>query len=162
MTDFYLESSGLLKRYKAEVGSSLVDAIFAGKRPDEEFVTSQLTLLETTAVASRMVKGRLLTAAQYEVLVGSLYADLSDFAITVLPLTQQIAVQAFELYPESGLRAADALHLALALDISRALGSQRLCVVSADKEIREACQYYGLRVLDPESPTGATDLLSMR
>ena len=162
MTFYYLETSGLLKRYRSELGSSVVDQLFNGKRPDEEFVTSHLTVVEVTAVASRMLKGRLLRRSQYDNLVGRLVRDITDYRVTVLPLEERVSVEALDLYPEYALRAPDALHFVSAMQTSRAVHPEPVHVVSADREVGEACQRYGLPLLNPESPSAASALAALR
>ena len=46
---YFLETGALFKRYQPERGSELVDELYDGKLPDEVFLTSQFTLVETKA-----------------------------------------------------------------------------------------------------------------
>ena len=162
MPVYYLESSALLKHYKTEVGSGLVQELFEGKKADELFVTSYLTVLEVNTVAARLLKGRVLRQRQYQQLVGTFLQDLSTYGMVVLPLDNTLIQEAIGLLPRYPLRTADALQFATALRVSRAVDGQPFCVLSAYKEIGEVCAGYRLRLIDPELPSAPEQLRALR
>jgi hypothetical protein len=63
---YYLDTSALLKRYRTETGhpGSLLG------QEDETLVTSHFSSLEVEAMASRALKGRILTRKAYDILLG--------------------------------------------------------------------------------------------
>lgn len=162
MPVFYLETSAILKRYKSEKGSDVVTELIEGKRTDETFVTSHLSVFEVNCVAARLLKGRLRRRRQYETMIGTFVQDISKYGITVLPLQDAIVSECIELLPAYTLRTADALHFATAIRIKRALGKKSFYMVSTDKDIVEACARYQLDVFNPESDTAVSKLHAVR
>ncbi|MBI2918692.1 MAG: type II toxin-antitoxin system VapC family toxin [Chloroflexi bacterium] len=134
MPVFYLESSALLKRYKSEKGSGFVDELFEAKTAQDVFVTSHLTVLEVNSV----------------------------YRVVVLPVHDGLVADSIELLPAYPLRTADALHLATVVGASRVVGEQAFYVVSADKEIAEACASLQTPVLNPELPSALEQLHALR
>ncbi|MDP2935604.1 MAG: type II toxin-antitoxin system VapC family toxin [Dehalococcoidia bacterium] len=139
MTVYYVESSALLKMYKSEKGSEVVKELFDGRVSGELLVTSYLSVLEVNSVAARLLKGGAIKTRQYETMVGTFVQDLSTYGVVVLPVHNTLVQEAIELLPRCPLRTADALQFAAAMRASRAVGEQPFRMVSADKEIGEAC-----------------------
>ena len=162
MTLFYLETSAMLKRYRPEVGSAFIQELLTRKRTGEELLTSHFTILEVTGVASRMLRGRLLDVSQYERIVIGLLQDISDYGIAVLPVDEDIVSDALRFYPEYSLRGSDAVHFASAVRVNQQLVGEPCYMVTADHELGDACQRYGLGLLNPESPTALAQLASIR
>lgn len=136
MPVFYLDTSAVLKRYRSEQGTDVVDSIFderftptivksvfRGVRSDV-LVTSHFTCLEVESVAARMFRGKLLDEKAY-----------------------------------NALRPGDSLHAASARYAMTS--AQDECVfVCSDKQLLEAVGDDALMpVLNPESP-GAMDQLN--
>lgn len=164
MPAYYIESSAWLKRYKSEIGSEVVNELLAGRTADEIFVTSHLSVLEVSAVAARLLKGRAITPSQYERMVGTFAQDLSTHGVVILPLYHTLVQESIDLLPQYPLRTADALQFATALRASRAVAvaDQPFHVVRADKEIVAACMGHDIPHLDPESPSALTQLRVLR
>ncbi len=49
MTVFYLDTSAIIKRYRRESGTDLVDQLLESPRAEDRFCTSFLTVLELTS-----------------------------------------------------------------------------------------------------------------
>ncbi len=60
MAVFYLDASALLKRYRTEKGTEIVDDIYDGRGEQHIILTSQLTCIEVESVAARARKGGIL------------------------------------------------------------------------------------------------------
>ena len=159
---YYLETGAWFKRYQPERGSQLVNELFDGKQRDEVFLTSQFTLVETKAVASRMLKGRELRRRQYERLMARFYHDLGAYNVQVLPVESALLSDALALYPEHPLRAPDALHLVTALHVDRTFAPPSFYIVSGDKDITDAARAYGIGVIDPEDAGALAYLRGLR
>lgn len=159
---YYLETSGLLKRYKTEPGSSFMADLFNAKQPNEGFITSQLTVLEVNAVAARMLKGGQLRQRTYNSLMSRFLRDLEQYNITVLPLDEHISNDALDLYPTYPLRAPDAIQFTTARRASVQLQPDFVYMVSGDKEIVGACEKYAFSVIDPESDDASAKLMLNR
>lgn len=162
MTIFYLETSALLKRYKSERGSEVVNTLVDGKQGDEVFVTSQLSLYEVQATVVRLVKGGAIKVKDYRQVVGTFLQELSAYGFVVLPLDDRLVWEAMDLLPRYPLRTADALQLTSALRAKRVVGDEAFYVVSADRDIGEACFGNRLEVLNPEMLGALEHLQSIR
>lgn len=162
MTVYYVESSAWLKRYKSEKGSEVVAELFEGKALGELFVTSHLSILEVSSVAARLSKGKVLKPTEYEVIVGTFVHDLATYGVVVTPLHDGVIDEAMGLLPKYPLRTADALQLGAALSARHEADDEPFYVVSADKEIGEACAGYRMSVLDPELPSALEQLRALR
>ena len=114
---YYLDTSALLKRYKTEKGTPVIDALFSSRKPGEVFVTSHFTSVEVESVAARALKGRVLTAEACGVLLRLYAEDLNEQTI-VMPVSTALLSEAAKAAQRNALRAGDAVHLASALRIS--------------------------------------------
>ena len=107
MPVFYLDTSAILKRYRSEAGTDVVDSIyderstpaivksiFRGVRSDV-LVTSHFACLEVESVAARMLRGKLLADKAYNALLNSFARDLEQH-MTVLPVNSDRMVDAIE------------------------------------------------------------------
>jgi len=131
----YLDSSALAKRYIDEPGAARVRACLASAG---ELFLSVLTLPEVAAALNRLRREGRLSDAAYESCKGRLLADLADASVVSLtPGLLSVAVRCLESAP---LRAADAVHVACALEVA----PDRF--VSADRRQCEAARAMGLRV----------------
>ena len=69
MPFYYLDTFALLKRYRTENGTDVLDPIFSGRTQHEFFITSHFTAVEIESVAARALKGRLLSKKAQGVLL---------------------------------------------------------------------------------------------
>ncbi len=162
MSTYYLETSALMKRYKSEVGSEVVEEIFDRTTHSETLVTSHLTVLEVNAVAARLLKGRVIIRGEYQAMLGRFSRDIDDYDVIVIPVQSALVGEAIGIVGEHHLRTADALHFASMMMASRAMGGLEFYVVSADREILEACGACGISAIDPESDGALEMLRSLR
>lgn len=58
MALFYLDTSAIVKRYRTEVGTELVEALFNERLPTDELTSSFLAVLEVTSVVHRLLTAR--------------------------------------------------------------------------------------------------------
>lgn len=157
---YYLDTSALLKRYRTETGTDVLDAIFSARTQNEFFITSHFTSVEVESVAARALKGRLLSKKAQRVLLSLFAADLEHLLI-VLPVSTALLSEAAEAARHYSLRAGDALHLASALRAKQASAAE-LVFVASDKELVEASGTAGFSVLDPEDEDAMPTLLNLR
>lgn len=172
MPVFYLDTSAVLKRYRTEAGTDVVDAIyderhspniiestFTGIRSDV-LVTSYFTCLEVESVAARMLRGRLLDEKSYKALLNSFALDI-DHHMTVLTVNSGLVRSAIDAAREYALRPGDSLHAATA---QLAVGSQGETIfVCSDKQLLEAVGSDALmQVLDPEAADAMEQLYKIR
>lgn len=129
----YVDSSALIKRYVAEEGSDLADALLLA---DTEWVTGYHTLVEVTLAIHRRVGDveRGIAAAAFE----------RDWDRTfVVALDDTVCRRAAELGVATGARSLDALHLASA---DRA-GGRSIPIVTFDVRLGLAARALGFSVI---------------
>jgi len=57
MPVYYFDTSAILKRYRNELGTDVVDRLFDSPQGDSQFYISFRTILELTSSILRLVKG---------------------------------------------------------------------------------------------------------
>src|SRR5438552_15678664 len=69
MPVFYLDTSALVKRYRSEAGTDVVEQLLKNPRPEDRFFLSFLSILELTSGILRLAKaGQLRDATATQVL----------------------------------------------------------------------------------------------
>jgi predicted nucleic acid-binding protein len=141
MRYFYLDTSAVLKRYRTEKGTDVVDEIYSRRQTEDAFFTSHFTCLEVESVAARALKGRLLTRQAYEALLGSFARDLREYLL--FQVSGDLINSAVESTRNYALRAADSLHFAAAATWVAVVGDDFIFVAS-DKELLSAAKTAGV------------------
>lgn len=108
---FYFDSSVLLKRYIAEKGSERVDALFLEA---DAIAVSALGLPEIISTLCRLHREKKLSSAQYNQCKQAVIDDFAAF--DVYPLSPEITKATMDILERSDLRAADAIHVACAME----------------------------------------------
>ena len=145
MALFLFDTSALVKRYHAEVGSDKVDEIFDD--PDNVLIISELALVEVTSALQRKLNRGEITASAMENALAQFARDVLSELI-VAELTSELVRRARRLVSEYDLRTLDALQLASALEFQ----VLRPTFVCADVNLCDAAQAAGMTVLNPENP----------
>ncbi len=158
---YYLDTSALLKRYKTEKGTEVIDELFSSRKLDEVFVTSHFTSIEIESVAARALKGNALNKEACGVLI-RLYAEDIEEQIIVLPVSTALLSQAAEAARRNALRAGDAVHLASALRVREPSHPSDLVFVTSDRELLQAAEREGFTALDPENVDATPSLRAVR
>ena len=157
---YYLDTSALLKRYRTEKGTEVLDALFSNRTRDELFITSHFTAVEVESTAARALKGRVLNKKARAVLLG-LFADDLENLLVVLPVSTVLLSEAAAVARKYSLRASDALHLATALRAKQASATD-IVFVASDKELIDAAADAAFPALNPESEVALATLLELR
>jgi len=145
---YFLDTSAFVKRYRPEVGSEVVQRLFA--EPGAVLIVSAVTLTETYAALYRHHRtDRLSEAALHEALDG-VTTDLEYGDLSVLDVTSPHVARSRSLIAQYELTSHDALILAAAIDL-KPFGIIFVCadVRSGLLRAAEAC---GLSTLNPLSP----------
>lgn len=171
MPVYYLDTSAILKRYRTEKGTDVVDALYEATSPDADQVggprglfdalresmsarrrlyTSHFTCLEVESVAARTMSGKSLIDLPYQTLLASFARDLRD-CLSLEQVDGDTVNYAIEMTRRTRLRPADSVHLASALALRARNESEELVVVASDKELLAAVQGAGIKTLDPEA-----------
>jgi hypothetical protein len=150
MVTYYFDSSGLVKAYAPEVGSTWVQQQIDPTSGNAVFI-SQLALPEVFAAFSRKEREGVLTQAQVRQLRQDFARDFSSlFAPVVVSL--DVLRTAADLTTRHPLRAYDAVQLATALIVNAEHITNNLppiVFVSADNQLCQAAQLEGLKVENP-------------
>ena len=146
----YVDTSALVKRYVAEVGSAWVRRLLA--HPAQYVIyTSALSQVEVISALQRRVREGSLAEAQAQRLAHRVTVHFAQ-RYQVVALTQAVVDQACVGLQTHPLRAADAVHLACALTIRRITQEQGLpppSFVVADTALRAAATAEGFVADDP-------------
>ena len=145
----YFDSSALVKRYLAEIGSAWVQA--RCNDPARTIVTVDLSRVEVAAAFAGKLRGRFITQAEYQEVRAKLAADAQK-RYQLIPVTSHRVDEAIELTARHRLRGYDAVHLACALRLNRDLIDHQLpplTLVAADNDLLKAAQAEGLETENP-------------
>lgn len=133
----YLDSSALVKRYLTEIGSSWVQALCDD--PAQTIAVAEIGLVEIASAMARKLRGAHISLADYYDARAQLVADARNEYVLVV-VNRVIVDEAIELTARHHLRGYDAVHLACALILNRALTANQLSpltFVSADDDLLE-------------------------
>lgn len=146
---YFLDTSALVKRYRAEVGTAAVDVLFQDE--SNALVVSALSITETARALDTHVRRGEISVGDARLALSRLYADCHRGAFAVLEIQRRYLFHANELILEFHLTAPDAIILATALHIA----PQTPIFVSADTRsgLLHAAEACGLSTLNPLSPT---------
>ncbi len=151
MPAYYFDTSGLVKRYVAEIGTAWVTGIMAPAAGNLLHV-ARLTGVEVVSAIARRARGGSLSAAHAASALTRFRADFRT-RFQIVGIRVALVKQAMRLAETHFLRGYDAVQLAAALQIHRrclALG-QPLTLVSADADLNAAAVTEGLLVEDPNT-----------
>ncbi len=145
MPFYYFDSTALVKRYSAERGSRMVNGLLA-KRGRVALVSTP-TLNEFYSVLANQAKQGDLTRDDWYSVVFKFEVESDRGMFNFISPNNQTYLSAKELNMEfPSLRSAQAIHLALALELK----PLRLSMVSADKALLETCRPLGIKPINPE------------
>jgi len=161
MPVFYLDTSALLKRYKTEIGSDVIDEPFRAKAASEAFTSSYYAVLEITSVARRLLKGRALTRGAYNAMMARFLGD-AESGLVLQSVNGDVVASANDVAERYALRAGDAIQLAAALAVKEALPGERFVLLASDKDLLQASQAAGIEAIDPESRDSLSALQKVR
>lgn len=152
---FYLDASALAKRYAPEIGSAVVDHLFARTTSDRYYVLS-VGMAEVASLLVRKRNGKHITSAAFaQALINFSTEVVTHASVYKIAVEVQLVGAALPLIINHSINATDgvllrsALHLATEL---RARGDD-LVLVASDHRLLRAAQAEGLLVFDPEQQT---------
>ncbi len=149
---YYLDSSGIVKRYVKETGSAWV-AVIADPASKNEILTSLMSGAEVVAAICKSGRTGSITPQDVAKALATFKSEFrSNF--TVINVSDQIIDQAMTLAEKHGLRGYDSVQLATALELNtdRALANASpLFFVSGDNKLNAAAQAEGLLVENPNN-----------
>jgi hypothetical protein len=146
----YLDSSALVKRYLAEAGTSWVQAWCDD--PAQTIAVAEIGLVEIAAAFAGKLRGAHISPTQCRGARADLTADAQNEYVLVA-VSRVVIDAAIDLTARHRLRGYDAVHLACALTLNRALvarGLSPLMLVSADEDLLKAAVAEGLLTENPD------------
>ncbi len=146
MVVYFFDSSALVKQYVDEPGSQWVRRVLSQFPPT---AIAEITIVEVVAALARRWRMGEITAEEYR-FAKSVF--LEDIRWTRVVSARRSTVEwATDLIDRHPLRAYDALQLATALELSRALEAEgfSLTFVSADDRLCAAAEHEGLTTVNP-------------
>jgi predicted nucleic acid-binding protein len=149
MADYFLDTSALVKRHVNEPGSRWIRSLLSPKA-DHTLYIARITTVELYSAITRRQRGGHLSSTQAGVILGHFRRHLAN-RYNVLELTPGLLNEAMLLARRQGLRAYDAVQLAVAIEVdrlNRQAGFGLMTFISADRELNAAALAEGLAVDD--------------
>jgi predicted nucleic acid-binding protein len=146
----YIDTSALVKRYVAEVGSAWIRRMVA--RPVQDVIyTAALTEVEVRSALQRLIREGRLDTAQAQRLTQRVLQHFTR-RYQLIRITRPVVAEAGRLVEGYPLRAYDAVQLACALTVRRSMhrrGMPSPLFVTADTTLLAAAQAEGFPVDNP-------------
>lgn len=162
MAVFYLDTSAIVKRYRNEIGTEVVDELLERPLAEDRFFISLFSVLEMTSRFTRLVKGNELSEKEGVEALARFERDVQE-RFRVYPHLDEVAFQEAVLAAEEhGLRAGDAIHLATAKRLFALAPGLELVMVASDRELLDAAQAEGYTTLDPQDARALETLHQIR
>jgi predicted nucleic acid-binding protein len=151
MASFFFDSSGVVKRYVAEIGTAWVSSIMRPSSRNPLYL-ARLAGVEVISAIVRRTRTGSLSAAHAAAGLARFRAEFKT-RFQIVGITVAVVKRAMTLAETHHLRAYDAVQLAAALQVHKryqALG-RPLTLISADTDLNAAAITAGLLVEDPNS-----------
>jgi len=150
MTNFYLDTSALVKRYFAETGTAWIRTLL-DPATGNTVAISEVTLVEASAALAARQRGGFISLAERDTAVDLLLRH-ADTEYALAPLARATIDTALALTQRHRLRGYDAVQLATALlvaDAYRAASITAPTFVAADADLLAAARAEGLPTENP-------------
>jgi uncharacterized protein len=152
MPAYYMDTSALVKRYAAEVGTAWATSLIVA-RPIAAVFTVRLTGPETIAALERKVRTGEASRREMDRAITRFESDWR-WRFELIEAGPDLTDHAMRLVRRYPLRGYDAVHLAAALtadDVYRRRTGTRVTLISADRDQLQAAQAEGVLVDDPNT-----------
>jgi predicted nucleic acid-binding protein len=150
MAVYFFDSSALVKRYVAEIGTPWVQSIFAAA-PANVVYLARMALVEVTSAVARRQRAGTVSLADATTFLTQFRQDTA-MEYRIIEITAPLLSAAALIAESHALRAYDAVQLAAASELHAqrtANGLSALTLISADHELNDAAKLLGLLVQDP-------------
>ena len=152
MTGYFVDSSGLVKRYVQESGTAWVRNITRRNKSTYIYI-ARITAVEVTSAVARRRGDKKLSPSRASSILSRFRKHLAGRYLP-LEITPDLVTEAMKLVNTHRLRAYDAVQLAAAIGLHRdwtTAGFGKFVFVSADQKLNGAAQAEGLDVEDPSA-----------
>jgi predicted nucleic acid-binding protein len=136
----FIDASALVKRYVREAGSARVQSLLRS----DAVAVCRLSAVEVVSAFARLGRDGAVTIATRDRLIRSFTTDL--MAWHTVEITEDLVATGQQLLLRHTLRAGDAIQLAAAMLLQRALGPDFTSFVAADSRLTAAALAEGLTV----------------
>lgn len=155
MTQYFLDTSAVVKRYIPEIGSKWIQAI-TDISSGNGIIISRLTTVELVSALARRQRNTVISASDFTALRQAFLYDIADKRHSVktyfiINLTKDVLAEAQDLIVRHPLRALDSIQLACALKASKSQQYGLFTFVTADKNLLAAATAEGLPIDDPNA-----------
>lgn len=147
MTDYFLDSSALVKRYVPETGTAWIQALTAPNTGNQLHI-ARITWVEVLSAVARRQREGTLGSAQVAAIIAAFRFHL-DTQYQVIELDQALCEAAGQLLLTYPLRAYDAVQLASGLQLQSTFAS--LVFLTADTRLIAIAQAEGLMTDNPNT-----------
>jgi predicted nucleic acid-binding protein len=141
----YLDTSALIKRFVAERGSGVVDALVSAGQP---IATAKIAYAEVHSGLARKRRERHLSDARY--LSACRLFEAQWRTCIQVELTDEVLRVARDVIRRRALRGFDAIHIASALELKKRL-NEPMTFAAADRPLLKAARSEGLAPIDVEA-----------
>ena len=153
MTHVYLDASALVKRFRHELGSEVVNDTIDRVSADNprRLVVSALTTLETLAILNRRSNEAHIPRPAFLRSLQGVLREIRRFSHYLVIDDRRILASATYTLRHN-INSADAIHVAVLLALRETLPhtSEALVCLAADKRLVRAVRAEGVTVVDPE------------
>lgn len=150
MITYFIDSSGIVKRYAEEIGSKWIEDL-CDVRSGNTIAIAQIGIVEVAAALASKRRDNSISEEEYEGAMRDFIRDAQQ-QYQVVATGQEVIDLAVELTRRQTLRGYDAVQLASAIILNRALLVRELpalIFVSADDDLLAAARNEGLAVENP-------------
>lgn len=153
MTHIYLDASALVKRFRREIGSEVVNDTVdrVAAHDTRRLVVSALTTLETLAILNRRRNEAQIPLPEFLRSLRGVIREIRRFS-HYLVLDDHLVLTSARYTLTHNINSADAIHVAVLLSLRTALqqSDDELVCLTADKRLVRAVRAEGITVVDPE------------
>jgi predicted nucleic acid-binding protein len=149
----YLDASALVKRFRHELGSEVVDDTIerVSTHDPRRLVVSTLTTLETLSILNRRRNEAQIPLQAFILSLRGVIGQIKRF-FHYLVLDDHFLIASAKYTIKHNINSADAIHLAILLALQETLRQNdgELVCMAADKRLARAARTEGISVVDPE------------
>lgn len=161
MTVFYLDTSALVKRYKTEEGSDIIDYLYDNLPREHSLTISFLTVLEFVSAIRRLLKPNIISQEDFEMIISTFSQELEPFLIR--SIDDKIVADALDKVVKHALKSADAIQLSTVVELREMMEEvgENVVFICDDEELIKAGRRENLGVINPREEEDKLKLKQM-
>lgn len=153
MKHVYLDASALVKRFRQEPGSEVVNDTIehVSAHDPRHLVVSALTTLETLSILNRRRNEAQIPLSVFILSLQGVISEIKRFSHYLI-IDDHLLISSAKYTIKHNINSADAIHLAVLLALQETLRQNdgELVCMAADKRLARAARTEGIIVVDPE------------